>query len=124
MIFDRIIKTLTYLLSPSGLEIDKLKVTLKFSEDFLEMDSSSRINVSMFHQQTSESLSSILERLHSRVVAGNKSLMDARVELLERKLQEPRQSAADHLALEIKLRRDLEIDPNLEEGDISAMEEN
>ena len=89
------------------------------------MDSSNRINVSMFHhQQTSESLSSILERLHSRVVAGNKSLMDARVELLERKLQEPRQSAADHLAQEIKLRRDLEIDPNLEEGDISAMEEN
>ena len=88
------------------------------------MDSSSRINVSMFHQQTSESLSSILERLHSRVVAGNKSLMDARVELLERKLQEPRQSAADHLALENKVRRDLEIDANLEEGDISAMEEN
>ena len=100
------------------------------------MDSSNRINVSMFHQQTSESLSSVLERLHSRVVAGNKSLMDARVELLERKLQEPGQSAADHLALEIKLRRDLEFDPILEDassqsvllvrldGDNSAMEEN
>ena len=100
------------------------------------MDSSNRINVSMFHQQTSESLSSVLERLHSRVVAGNKSLMEARVELLERKLQEPGQSAADHLALEIKLRRDLEFDPILEDassqsvllvrldGDNSAMEEN
>ena len=100
------------------------------------MDSSNRINVSMFHQQTSESLSSVLERLHSRVVAGNKSLMEARVELLERKLREPGQSVADHLALEIKLRRDLEFDPILEDasfksvllvrpdGDNSAMEEN
>ena len=100
------------------------------------MDSSNRINMSMFHQQTSESLSSVLERLHSRVVAGNKSLMEARVELLERKLQVPGQSAADHLALEIKLRRDLEFDPILEDassksvllvrpdGDNSAMEEN
>ena len=100
------------------------------------MDSSNRINMSMFHQQTSESLSSVLERLHSRVVAGNKSLMEARVELLERKLQVPGQSAADHLALEIKLRRDLEFDPNGNcysdvlvgaigpDGDNSAMEEN
>ena len=49
MIFDRIIKTLTYLLSPSGLEIDKLKVTLKFSEDFFRdgfFQQNQRVNVS------------------------------------------------------------------------------